>query len=418
MIWLLGAYMWLFIHRPFEVWPVWADLRAERVCMLAAVGYWAAVAPKGWVRNPLNVAFALFGAVLTLAWLTSARSDLGQATVEDWFKVALFYVLVMSTVRRPEDLRRIVLMYLCAVGLYMAHSLWEYRNGRYQYVMGTVRLLGIDLTYGDPNTFGATIIYSLPLALVVWKRLERGWQRGLLAGYVLLSTVCVLLTSSRSAFVGLCFLGGVAALVSKRRVTWLLLLALAAPVAWNYLPKDRQNRFLTLIDPSYGPANARDSAEGRGKGWRDGVRLWSENPLFGVGPGAFGYSTGTGFESHHLYGQVLGELGTCGGAMFLTMLGAFAFNALAARRLVRRRPELADGFAASVVQGTSLTVVLLLLMGLGGHNLYRYTWLWFGAFQAIALHCLNLEVQELTDADAEEQDADEAASEPEEMVGA
>ncbi len=21
MIWLLGGYMWLFIHRPFEVWP-------------------------------------------------------------------------------------------------------------------------------------------------------------------------------------------------------------------------------------------------------------------------------------------------------------------------------------------------------------------------------------------------------------
>jgi hypothetical protein len=36
----------------------------------------------------------------------------------------------------------------------------------------------------------------------------------------------------------------------------------------------------------------------------------------------------------------------------------------------------------------NLTVLLLLLMGLGGHNLYRYTWLWFGAFQAIALDCM------------------------------
>ena len=31
-------------------------------------------------------------------------------------------------------------------------------------------------------------------------------------------------------------------------------------------------------------------------------------------------------------------------------------------------------------------VVLLLFMGLGGHNLFRYNWLWFGAFQLIALH--------------------------------
>ena len=26
MIWLLGGYMWLFVHRPFEIWPVLRQL--------------------------------------------------------------------------------------------------------------------------------------------------------------------------------------------------------------------------------------------------------------------------------------------------------------------------------------------------------------------------------------------------------
>ena len=46
------------------------------------------------------------------------------------------------------------------------------------------------------------------------------------------------------------------------------------------------------------------------------------------------------------------------------------------------------------IRSTSLAVVLLLLMGLGGHNLYRYTWLWFGAFQAVALDCLRRKAEE------------------------
>ena len=40
MIWLLGGYMWLFIHRPFKVWPWLGELRVERVYMLVTIFYW------------------------------------------------------------------------------------------------------------------------------------------------------------------------------------------------------------------------------------------------------------------------------------------------------------------------------------------------------------------------------------------
>ena len=398
--------MWLFIHRPFEVWPVWGELRIERIYMIATLVFWLLLAPKKWPGNPLHAAFALFGLVLAAAWLLSPYRELGTKTVEDWLKIVVFYVLVVSTVRGERDLKRIVVMYLAALGLYMAHSLWEYHCGRYQWTMGTVRLLGIDLTYGDPNTFAATIVYSLPMAMVVWPVCRRGWQQGLVVGYVVLSASCVLLTSSRSGFVGLCFLVAVAALLSKRRWTWILLLAIAAPVVWRCLPADRQNRFLTLIDPSYGPANAQQSAEGRAKGWHDGLRLWREHPTFGVGPGAFGTATGGCYESHQLYGQILGELGTLGCVAFAAILAAFFANAWAAHRRCQRWPELREALPARVIGGTSITVVLMLLLGFAGHNLYRYTWLWFGAFQVIALHCMKQrEIEALRQQEDDEQSA-------------
>lgn len=402
MAWLLGGYMWLFIHRPFEVWESWGALHVERLYMVVMILVWIFAVRKSWVRNPLNAAFALFAVAIVTAWLASPYRELGDATVQAWLQVAVFYVLLMSTLRSERDLKRIVLAYLIAVGLYMAHSFWEFRNGRFQFTMGTARMLGIDVTFGDPNTFAATILYSLPLALALWPQARRLWQRGLLAGYAVFSAVCILLTSSRSGFVGLCFLAGMTALLSAHRLKWLLLLVVLAPATWYSLPAHRQTRFLTLIDPSYGPANAQQSAEGRAKGWHDGLQIWSQYPVTGVGPGAFKAASGSGYESHQLYGQILGELGTFGAIAFVGLLGALTANAWAAFRLCRQTPELRDDFAWAIVRAATQTVVLLLLMGLGGHNLYRYTWLWFGAFQAIALHLLRQRADELTECEAED----------------
>ena len=177
-------------------------------------------------------------------------------------------------------------------------------------------------------------------------------------------------------------------LLSRHRLKLILLLAIAAPIVWVNLRPDLQNRYLTLIDPSYGPQGAQTSAEGRIRGWQYGVELWQRRPVFGVGPGAFGTAIGSGFSAHHLYGQVLGELGTCGAIGFAIVLCAFLANVLAFRRLCREQPECKQEFSARVIWSVTFTVVLLLLMGLGAHNLYRYNWMWFGAFQAIALHCL------------------------------
>ncbi len=380
--------MWLFIHRPFEIWPIWGTLHLERIYMILTIICWLVLADKSWVKNRLDAAFLLFAIVLATSWLMSPYGGEGMQTVEDWFKVAIFYVLCVSTVRDERALKQLVSAYLVAVGLYMAHSLWEYHNGRHHWTMGTVRLLGVDMMYGDANAFAATIIYSLPIGLALWSQFEGWWHRGLLAAYAALSAACVLLTSSRAGFVGLCFLAFSVAMLSKRRLTWLLLLALAAPAIWQCLPKDRQARFLTLVDPSYGPANAQESAAARSKGWKDGMRLWKEHRVFGVGPGAFGAAVGTGYESHQLYGQVLGELGTLGTVAFGSILAAFFANALDAYRRFRQQRGHESGFPYAVVWATTFSVVLMLLMGFGGHNLYRYTWLWFGAFQAIALGCM------------------------------
>jgi O-antigen ligase len=395
MIWLLGGYMWLFIHRPFEVWPWLGDLHVERIYMIVTILYWALAAKKRLLPNRLNAAFGFFWIVLLASWLQSPYCSQGSTTVEDYFKIAVFYVLVITTVCDDRDLKCLVAMNLAAVGLYMAHSLREYNCGRASWAMGTYRMIGVDSTYNDANTFAATVVYTLALTWPLWSASSKKWHRWAILGYVALSVICILLTGSRMGFVGLSTLALAAVLISRHRLAIIMLLVIVAPLVWKSLPEDRQTRYLTLIDPSYGPANAQASAEGRSQGWHDGVRLWTQNPLLGVGPGAFALARGFNLQSHHLYGQILGEMGTLGAVAFgVVVLGFFA-NYFDMRRICRQEPDLRDIFSSRLIQSITITVILLLLMGLAGHSLYRYTWLWFGAFQAIALHCLLRHREEL-----------------------
>ena len=118
------------------------------------------------------------------------------------------------------------------------------------------------------------------------------------------------------------------------------LIGFAAILAVVIMPAYLQDRFLTLVDPSYGPQNVRyKSAEGRIGGLLNGFELWNQSPIVGFGPGSFAFATGGGFNSHNVYGQVLGEMGTLGLVVFLGVLLSFFANWLETYSIYRRRPR-------------------------------------------------------------------------------
>src|SRR5437763_459601 len=70
MIWLLGGYMWLFVHRPFEVWPALGSLQLERAYMFVLLLAWLLAPGKGFLPNRVHAALAFF----TLVLLTGSRA--------------------------------------------------------------------------------------------------------------------------------------------------------------------------------------------------------------------------------------------------------------------------------------------------------------------------------------------------------
>jgi O-antigen ligase len=379
--------MWLFIHRPFEYYRALGDLQIERIYMVLMILAWLVWPGKSWSLNRLHLALAAFTAALLVCWGASPFRDLTwDTTIEYYLKVLVFYVLVVTTVRDERGLRRLVTMYLVAVGLYMSHSLLEYVHGRYEWRMGIRRMIGVDVTYRDPNSFSSTLLLALPMIVPLWQGASPR-RRLALAAFAAGAALCVVLTGSRTGFVGLGVVGLMLVWSSRYRLRVLTLAVPLACVAVIALPDSLQDRFLTIIDPSHGPRNAQESAEGRIAGLLNGLKLWESSPIVGIGPGAFGLANNHSFNAHNVYGQVLGEMGTVGVLAFGGLLLAFLSNGLEARRLRRRHPA-AAGFSSEVSRAVSRTVLLLLLLGCAGHNLYRYNWLWLAGFEVVAVHCL------------------------------
>ena len=173
MIYLLIGYMFLFVHRPFEVWPLLGTIQLERVYVLITLISWLFYPRKIWIRTLHTPAFIFFILAMVLSYLVSPYPDTGWFVLDKYLKQSVFYFLVLSTVSDAQMLRKLLIGFLVVMGIYLTHSYREYRNGRHQYRMGIVRMIGVDETSGEPNAFGATIVYSLPLTVPFWREASR-----------------------------------------------------------------------------------------------------------------------------------------------------------------------------------------------------------------------------------------------------
>jgi O-antigen ligase len=390
MIGIVVGYMILFLWRPFEIWPGLAPLRLELAYMLFALAATVARGVKTF-RSPMHGAVIGFVAAVLASWLASPWRGSVDAwsTVEAWLKIVVFYLLVVLNVRTERDFYLLIIGFCFAVGMLMGHSLWEFHNGRHQFTMGIPRMLGVNKTFQHPNTFSATLVFALPFYLVAARHGTSRWVRWAGSAAILMVIYAVIRTGSRTALVGLAAASLAVMMQSQHRIRLALACLLLAAAGWNFTSAEVKLRFRSLVDDSVYESgevsrSAQTSAEGRLEGLYAGWRLFREHPLTGVGPGAWIPATGATIESHNLYGQLAGELGLLG----IVAFGYFVVRYGQSCRSLRGASlgeEKFDVFAAECGRSLFLALLLLLVMGMAGHSLYRFNWIWFAAFVATGL---------------------------------
>jgi O-antigen ligase len=280
--------------------------------------------------------------------------DLAVANSFEFLKAVIYFVLFVSLVNTPARLRRLlaclavftaVLALLAVVNYHtagdeVAAAVYMHENERddgresqdrkYGPVLEDnmidpatgelihiYRLCGVGI-FKDPNDMGLALVIGLVIALYEVSRSEAGVFRFLWLPLTGLFGYSLALTQSRGAFVAL--MGGLAAFFYARfglRKS-LLLGALALPVLLFFF-----GGRMTSISTGEGTGQSRVQL------WSDGLDLFKESPLFGIGVDQ--YRQRLSFVAHNSYLHCYTELGLLGGTLFL---GAFS---LAVRMLFRSR---------------------------------------------------------------------------------
>jgi len=378
------GYLSLIILRPFEYWPWLGSLHIERIYiifLLFAIALWR---KKSFTSHIVNKTVILFLGVLTFSMFFAYHPKSAGPHVWEYFKLVVLYYVLLLSVNDEEDLKFIVIAFIAIMGIYIGKSLWEFFvHGRHTYQMGVIRLIGIDESLGDPNSFAATIVYSFPFVYALWKEANKNKHKLVLILYFIMAVSALALTGSRSGALTFMFFLGLIWIKGKRKFFMVFGIIILLLFSWHFLPDTYKNRLRTLQDDSIN-ISATESADSRIQHWKWGFILYKSKPLFGWGPGSSPHITkdiighDESIQLHSLYAQILAELGTAGFISFMLIMISFYKthqNTLKLTLTFKDYNKMTNYISIASIN----TMWLMLFNGMGGHNLYRYTWFWVGA---------------------------------------
>jgi polysaccharide biosynthesis protein PslJ len=266
--------------------------------------------------------------------------------------IGLFFVIV-NTVKTTERLRQLVAVTTLvgaaqagiAIFLYIIPTNWSIRLlsalGRFHYPTGAgvlryieddpeqaMRAIGTSV---DPNVLGGLMVLIGGLLAPQLFARRPIFKRWIVAGMLGLIGICLYLTYSRAAMLGL--VAGIAFLAIVRYRKWLLIMLLAAALL-AFLPQT-QEYVVRLVEGLQGQDRATQMRFGE---YKDAFILISRYPWLGVGfAGTPDIDTYLGVSSAYLL--MAEQMGLVGVAAFLLIMIRHYAWALGAWRRIRARAD-------------------------------------------------------------------------------
>lgn len=290
--------------------------------------------------RPITVCVLGLLAAVVLSHLT----NLSFAGAGEWgfefFKVVVYYLLLVGLVDTPARIRRFLMwlalltaaLTLLAVlqfhGLITLPNLKPLKDFMYDPATGrdiAIRRLQSTGIFHDPNDLCVMLVAGVLLSMYWLGERRSGPRRYLWLGPLLLCGYALALTQSRSGFLAL-LAGVLAYLYSRFGRDKTILLAAAVVPALFLVFAGRQTNLSTGVN----------TGQTRIQLWSDGLMLFREQPLFGIG--VDNYAREVGHVAHNSFLHAFTEMGLFGGVLFL---GAF-FVVLASLFCLGRGRQIVD----------------------------------------------------------------------------
>jgi O-antigen ligase len=315
--------------------------------------------------------FLLWGAV---GWGLSDYPNLVYLRLNLLVKLWLIALVAANALRTRQQVRFFLVFWLGCFALYPV------RGAFFNYYVYGETLFGRALwnyIFANPNDLAAYCILQLSMAVGLNAIEAKGPVRLATRIGLLLVPLLILLTKSRGAFLGFAVFLLFALWGQKRRGRALGITLLVAAAIIAIAPRNTLDRVFALrkIEQTgdVGAADAEGSAEQRYEIWKVARRIIREDPVVGVGLGAYPMAhdlvsrqpqfdpTAWGRrDTHSTYLNLTAEVGFVGLAIFVaSYLAAFASVEGTRRKLRRVRPQTSQILYAMEVGGAGFFVAAI-----------------------------------------------------------
>jgi putative inorganic carbon (hco3(-)) transporter len=315
------------------------------------------VMARARVRMPAFL--VVFGAFILWGFVSYTQSEY---PAESWQRLVLLsklWLIAFATVnvlRTPAQVRFFLVFFLVCFATHPA------RGAIFNYFYGynvAGRALWNNI-FGNPNDLAALTLFPLSIAVALLKDPSMWIRRGAMVSVVVL-VILVLMTQSRGAFLALALMALFFWRTQRHKVKALGGVVIVGLMAAFIAPSGVWDRVSALTSEG---TEADSSSRQRWLIWEVAGQISEQNPVFGVGPGAYpqahyaftsqipGYEFASGRrDAHSTYITLRAELGWPGLALFALML---AIPLLQAWRAGRRA-------GSSIHKGQVLAVAVALM---------------------------------------------------------
>jgi O-antigen ligase len=380
---LLGLLI-VYVVQPGEIYPTLAPLHLERVLALFVLASFFFHGNKLKFPPVTRWFLAFYGAMLVSIPLAYWSGNSIQFCIQ-FGEIVVFHLLIVALLTTQERIRGFLLTFVALTGWLAGTSMFLYFSGVRIFTMGIDRAEGMTSSGGDPNSLGLTLVSAMPIEFLFMLKGNSKWTKLFAFSVFILSVVTIVSTGSRtSAFAFIFFLLLVVFADWKKRLKYIPILVVLAPLIWIVIPQQYKARYETVDN-----LKDDDSYQNRILSWKGGVQMFLSNPLTGVGPDNYTDANGEKYwpakprhwlNAHNLFFKLIGELGMVGVITFVGYLVVvFRTNAHILREW---RSRAGDIVARKYPLYCNIALVILLFGGYSGHNLYRNTWYILGAITA------------------------------------
>jgi O-antigen ligase len=378
------AVPFMLLDLPFGI-AVWAALVAlSRLPVLAAAstaagllvaGCWLGLRRHDRIGLPAGTTWRAGSTVLTLllTWISlsliwAADTEKAVGELWRWYVGALIVIVVVTSLRRPRDIRLVVGGFVLGVVLSVFVGLVHDGLGGAGAASETLtstegRLKG---GFGDPNFLAAAIVPAIVFAAALWPSV-RVSVRWLLLASIGVLVVGLGATQSRGGMVAAAGAFAAALVVLRRQRAWVLTAGMGI-VAIGVI-------YFTSYPKAFDRLVASEGSSGRADIWHVAWRVTADHPLAGVGlnnftvyspryvrqPGALNNVDLIAERPHAVHNtflQMLTETGIVGLGLLLAGIAASLGAAWKAASIFERRGDEALGTLSRSVLVAAIAVLM------------------------------------------------------------